>query len=271
VEWYSMKIIFPTLTFMILSCSMFEYNPNDFELEENEQNLTAKNLTVIAGQIPGDTVLLILAGDTQRFYEDTRDFVSKVNSRPRPDFVVISGDISDFGLPAEFKWMNKIYSSLHAPYLTVIGNHDLIGSGRYVYDEMFGPADYSFTYGRYKFIMANTNGREFGFNGSVPDTAFLKEEYTGDNFQKILLCHVSPGDPDFDPALNDAVEKIIRGSNLHVGAFHGHHHGHAVRFPFGPDLPFVSTSSTSQRNYLEVRFFPTDNRTDTFNTRQIYY
>ena len=266
-----MNKLFPFVS-VLFSCSMFEYNPNDFELDEHEKNLTAKNLARIEGQPAGDSVLMIFAGDTQRYYEDTRDFVNAVNKSRHADFVMISGDISDFGLPIEFKWMNEIYSSLRFPYLTAIGNHDLLANGRYVYDEMFGETDYSFIYGRYKFVVCNTNGREYGFNGSVPDLVFLENEFlqSDSDKYKVLICHVAPGNIDFEPALNEDVGQIINQTDNFLGGFHGHNHGFHVRYPFGEDMPFISSSSTSQRNFLEVLFYHSDGR-DTFNVRQIYY
>lgn len=259
---------------LLVSCEMFEYNPNDYELEEWEKGSTAKNLSRLGRQQPGDTVLMILTGDTQRFYDETKALVEKVNSRPPGDFVIICGDISDFGLPAEFRWMQNIYSSLNAPYLTVIGNHDLLANGRQIYLDMFGLLDYSFTYGRYHFVMVNTNGLEYGFNGTVPDTNFLRQQLlnTNDSLQKILVSHVRPVDTDFDPALNAPLGKIISNTVYFVGGFHGHNHVTFVSYPYGLEYPFVTPNAANNGSYLEVRFYRSQgNLKDTFDIKEIFY
>ncbi len=256
------------------SCEMFEYNPNHYELEESEKNLTAQNILKISSKKPGDTLLIVFTGDHQRFYEETEAFVNKVNSRPPGDFVIISGDISDFGMPAEFRWMQNIYSNLNAPYLTVIGNHDHLGNGKQVYLEMFGPLDYSLTYGKYHFVFSNTNGREYSFDGTVPDIGFLRKQIVevDDSLIKILVSHVMPGEIDFDPALTFPLGEVISEAKNFMAGFHGHTHNYQVNFPYGSKYPFVSSSSTSYRIYLEIRFYTDqENLKDTFHVKLINF
>ncbi|MEB0046559.1 MULTISPECIES: phosphodiesterase [unclassified Pseudomonas] len=45
-------------------------------------------------------------------------------SRPRPDIVVISGDLVDFGRPDEYAVLKSQLARLHMPFYLVPGNHD---------------------------------------------------------------------------------------------------------------------------------------------------
>ncbi len=68
-------------------------------------------------------------GDTQRFYDDVEDFVARANQEDF-DFVLMDGDISDFGINDEFSWIYDIMKHLKKPYVSVIGNHDLFRQWR---------------------------------------------------------------------------------------------------------------------------------------------
>lgn len=51
--------------------------------------------------------------------------VAAINAlRPRPDVVVISGDLTDFGRPAEYAHLKRMLDALEMPYLLLPGNHD---------------------------------------------------------------------------------------------------------------------------------------------------
>ena len=51
--------------------------------------------------------------------------VSALNALdPQPDLVTITGDLVDFGQPAEYEHLRAILAPLRAPYLLLPGNHD---------------------------------------------------------------------------------------------------------------------------------------------------
>ena len=85
------------------------------------------------------TIRFIAMGDSQRWYDETVDFVNAVNKRDDIDFVVHGGDFSDFGLTDEFLWQRDIMNGLHVPYVALIGNHDCLGTGAETYKAVFRP------------------------------------------------------------------------------------------------------------------------------------
>ncbi len=43
---------------------------------------------------------------------------------PAPDVVIISGDLTDFGRPAEYHYLRDMLAALRMPYYLMPGNHD---------------------------------------------------------------------------------------------------------------------------------------------------
>src|SRR3546814_1636364 len=51
--------------------------------------------------------------------------VAKLNTlRPRPDAVVITGDLTDFGAAPEYQSLRESLAALAMPYYLAVGNHD---------------------------------------------------------------------------------------------------------------------------------------------------
>ena len=72
--------------------------------------------------------------------------VEKIKQREDVAFVLVLGDITDFGLAAEFEWVCKALSALDVPRFYVIGNHDSISFGKEIFRENFAPYDYAFSF-----------------------------------------------------------------------------------------------------------------------------
>ena len=87
---------------------MIDYHPYDVKIS-GETNINAKNIIKIENNCKGkDTIRFITMGDSQRWYDETVDFVNNVNKRNDIDFVIHGGDLSDFGVTDEFLWQRDI-------------------------------------------------------------------------------------------------------------------------------------------------------------------
>lgn len=237
------------------SCEMLEFSPNDHRAPESQRDLTAKNLArLAAAPLPADdTLRFVFTGDSQRFYDDAEALVKSVNQQPGIQFMVVSGDISDFGLGREMRWVDDQLRQLKVPYLTVIGNHDHVANGRDAYQEIFGPLNYSFTYGDTKFILADTNGREYNFNGRIPDMDWVTPQLRAtDTRRHVVLSHVPPQDVDFDPAVRDAYVKALREDSRLVFEMNGHRHSYSVGEAFGDGVTYINSYAFERRRYVVV-------------------
>lgn len=250
----SVRALLPVAASLLLSsCDLLEFSPNDHRAPDSERDLTAKNLAMLAQRpLPaGDTLRFVFTGDSQRFYDDAEDLVKSVNQQPGIQFMLVAGDISDFGFAREMRWINDDLRKLKVPYLTVVGNHDLVGNGRKAYEAIFGPRNYSFVYGDTKFIFADTNGREYNFDGTAPDMTFVKRELADNSVRRhVIISHVPPQDEDFDPALSQPYVTALREDPRLVFELNGHRHAFSIGEVFGDGVTYINSSSFESRQYV---------------------
>ena len=251
-------IIWIMLFLPLQACDdLFEYSPYVIDFDEHETNLTQKNISLLlANEVP-DTLTIALAGDSHRFYDESEEVVSTINNHYDMDFFIHTGDIADFGIPRQYQWGNDIFSKLNAPYFVVVGNHDLVSNGNDSYLEMFGDYNFTFVYGRYKFIFINTNSREYEFNGKVPDIGWFEKEITpSKDFEKaVVVFHTPPFDNDFDSELEEPFVTALSRYNNVLFATHGHLHSYNFSYPYGADLPFVNTASPEKKDFVILKIF----------------
>lgn len=252
---------FPLLYVLAITtvlCSCIQYSPYEITVSKEEGNLTRKNLDKLNRlNQESDTITFAFIGDTQRFYDESLDFVKAVNKQKDIEFVVISGDLTDFGLDDEFTGIATIFNKLNVPFLTVIGNHDLIYNGQQVYEKMFGPMDYTFYFKGMKFIMLNTNSREFRFNGHVPDVAWLNRQLsdTGSYRNAVVIGHVPPDHSDFDPELELPYAYALSKWGKTLLSMNGHTHHFRVGKLYGDGITYLNAFTIGKKQYTVVQLW----------------
>lgn len=249
------KLILLLAVTLLLSCDRLEYSPNQKFDKTIPENINAKNLARLFSAPGDDTIRFVLSGDSQRAYDDLVPFVTKVNSMKGIDFVILNGDISDFGLLQEFKWVEKIYSGLNSPYIGVIGNHDHASNGVYVFKKIYNEdLDFSFIYKGVKFVCHNTNSREYNFNGTVPDLNYLRKEFEPQSGVKsyMAVAHIPPTSGDFDKNLFEPYGKILTDNGKVHAVLNAHVDKESLKYPYTPSLPVITTNSLYNRHFLIV-------------------
>lgn len=240
----------------IISChDSLEYSPNVTAGRNTPENINAINLAKLQETPGDDTVRFILSGDTQRGYDEAKAFVEMANQLPGLDFVVIAGDISDFGLLKEMEWIAEIYEDLQVPYVAVIGNHDMAAHGETVFRKIFGELNYSFLYNGYKFICLNTNSREVAFNGTIPDLNWLNQQVQPESGVRgyIAISHVSPFSKDFDRNLEANFVAALERSGNCLASLHAHDHNSGQYRPYSNQIPFIVSSAILKREFTLIQ------------------
>lgn len=254
-NWHFNFIVFFILILLNVSCGSIEYSPIQKFDKNTPRNINAKNLERLLAMSQDDTIRFVLSGDSQRAYDDLVPFVKTVNNIKGLDFLVLNGDITDFGLLMEFDRVNKILARLNVPYIGIIGNHDLMANGLEIYKRSYSyELDFSFIYGGVKFICHNTNSREYNFNGKVPNLNWLKKELEpveGVN-AFIAIAHVPPTSNDFDQSLFFEYGKYLTENTKLLALLNAHIDRKSIQYPFNDKLPVISTNSIYNRRFLIV-------------------
>jgi len=85
-----------------------------------------------------------------------RDFYEKIASKVnelRPDIVIVTGDVTDYSDPGQFKTFLDITDRMNAPTVVVPGNHDReFGDA----DRYLGPNRFTFNYGAHFYLGFDT-------------------------------------------------------------------------------------------------------------------
>lgn len=92
-----------------------------------------------------------------RSVEDLRRCIADVNSLGGLDFILIGGDLTDFGADEEISSVKKMLDSLKLRYYVVAGNHDAkwSESGCNTFKEVFGYESFEFECKGWRFIGCN--------------------------------------------------------------------------------------------------------------------
>ncbi|MGV3504348.1 MAG: metallophosphoesterase family protein [Adhaeribacter sp.] len=230
----SWRVVLVLLILLSLeSCEKFEFSPHEVLLRDGEKNLNQHHIGQLQAQglQPGDTIRIALISDTQRYYDETDQVVGHINARSRQKgkrihFVIHGGDITDFGMMDEHRWIHDRMKKLQMPFLTVIGNHDCLGNGKVIYAKMYGPDNFSFTLARNRFVFLNTNYLEYKEN-RPPNLEYMQQALQNresyDN--AFVISHVPPFHEDFDPGKERAYAQLINQYQVKY-SIHGHLHTH---------------------------------------------
>jgi Icc protein len=253
LRWF----IFLFLSLGLHSCEVFEFSPHEVLLrdKDKERNQHYTEQIQALGLQPDDTIRIALISDTQRFYDETEDVVSAINTRSagknqRIHFVIHGGDITDFGLTDEFRWIHDRLKKFKMPYLTVIGNHDCVANGKVIYQKLYGAHDYRITVAGNRFVFLNTNSLEYKTD-VPPNLGYLQEALADvNNYQNaFVVSHVPPFDNDFDKSKEAGFAQLMRQYDVRY-SIHGHQHRHQLRQPYADGKDYLVIGSVENRVYV---------------------
>ncbi|MBF6597870.1 MAG: PQQ-binding-like beta-propeller repeat protein [Fermentimonas sp.] len=127
--------------------------------------------------------------------EDLIRTVEDINTIPEISFVIISGDVTEFGSYEELRIAKDILDNLNVPYYAIPGNHDSnwSESGTNDFLKIFGNETFGFEYNGYKFIGLASGPNMRMSPGQIPRenlTWFFNElEQTSNEIPIIYVNH----------------------------------------------------------------------------------
>ncbi len=243
------------VSLILVGCNGFEFSPNQTFDRLSAKDINATNLKRLGDGAGDDTVKFVLTGDSQRSRDETVELCRVINGIKGIDFVVLDGDITEFGVLKEMLWISRTLQDLNRPYVAVIGNHDEVARGRETFRNMFGELNYSFVYGGVKFICHDSNSREYGFNGQVPDMPWLKEQLkpAAGVSSYIAISHIPVNSPDFDDKLKSDYKASFAATPGFLASLNAHTHSYEVFYPDDSGIPYIVTSAIGEKEFLVIQ------------------
>lgn len=251
------RTFFCIFSLLLTSCELFEAHPYDTRVS-GETDITRRHIQQIEQQLQGKkSFRFAVISDTQRWYDATEDVVNAINARGDVDFVIHTGDQADFGATHEFELQRDILNKLRMPYLTIIGNHDCLGTGKDVYRTIYGDTNFAFTAGNVRFVCLNTNALEYDYSEPVPDFDFITREQqeVPDGIERsVVLMHAAPRSDVFNNNVDDAFQFYIRQLPQLQFCVHGHTHALSVTDIFNDGVLYYQCPCVDKRIYLLFTF-----------------
>lgn len=255
-------IIISMFVLLFCGCDMFEYHPYGGKVK-GETDINANNIAIIEETCKNKaTIRFIMMGDTQRWYDETQDFVKAVNKRDDIDFVIHGGDISDFGFTKEFTWIRDIMNDLKVPYVALIGNHDCLANGKRIYRTIFGEENFSFMAGPTKFVCLDTNALEYDYSNPVPNFDFIEQRFLEkkeNHINTVFVMHARPYSDQFNNNIAPYFQQeITKFPNL-MFCLNAHDHIITADDLFNDGIIYYGCQNILLRNYLLLTLTP-DNK-----------
>lgn len=234
------------LVFSLLTgCGAIQYSP--WQSNAPDYDLTAKHLNRLMKYDTGryEPFAIAVVGDPQAVAGSFKRAVDILNERSDIDFVVIAGDLTDRGLMSEFKMIGDALERLEKPALTIVGNHDGLSNGSKLYQEMFGPLNYSFIYKDVKFVMWNNNAYEWSV-----DMDWLAAEVNS-HHRVVIVAHQPPDDGALSLSQEQRWKEIRQKPNV-VTSIHGH--VHRFNLVKEGDLPIYTVGRVFDGSHGIIKF-----------------
>jgi len=164
--------------------------------------------------------------------EDMRRTVQDINADTSLRFVVITGDVTEFGSDNELLLAKQILDSLNKKWYIIPGNHDggWSESGGNSFRKVFGAETFSFTYNGYLFAATNSGPNMRMGPGQVPRENLVWLDSVLTSMKKPEMPVIYLNHYPQDSSLNnwfEAIDRIKRRNIQLILLGHGHaNHGY---------------------------------------------
>lgn len=165
--------------------------------------------------------------------EDMERTVADINQMTGIAFVVITGDITEFGTDAQIRSAKAILDKLKIPYYIIPGNHDTgwSESGGVSFIRIFGSDRFLFTYHGITFMGCASGPYERMSDGHIPRDAVNWMDSVLKSIpskQPLIFLNHYPLDKNLDNWY-EAIDRLKQHNTLAVLCGHGHSN-HALNF-----------------------------------------
>lgn len=237
----------------LLACQPFDYGPAVIATGGGQQHLNQKSIDRLTAASGGPRLrgkIAVLA-DIHIYYDELAAAVSRLNADTSIDFVVVAGDVTQYGYAGEYRMLSGFLSRLNVPVIVGIGNHDGQAGGTDLYERIYGPTDFAFAWRGYDFIFFDDNARRDP--RSLADWGWLEKALAeaGDSLRVIPICHAPPYSDQLDSSQSRRLVDLY-ARNHAVIVIGAHIHDFHYEEPYGDGVPYLIADDIGDRNYVVV-------------------
>lgn len=163
--------------------------------------------------------------------DDLKQTITDINSNDSLAFVIITGDVTEFGSDVELLRAKELLGHLNKPWHVIPGNHDSkwSESGATGFERIFGSSVFSFIHDRFLFIGTSSGPRMRMGPGQVPREEIVWLDSVLNNPESNTLKIVFVNHYPLDDGLNNWYELTDRLHNRNVQlVLSGHGHANRV-------------------------------------------
>jgi 3',5'-cyclic-AMP phosphodiesterase len=199
-------------------------------------NLNSKAVQRIEKNIgDADNFTFAVMGDSRDNPEKFRNILAAAAAHA-PAFIVHTGDITRFGRADEFAGAVAILRSYPAPVVVIPGNHDLETEKGRFFEQVFGPLDFYFQAGAYRFICINNSDDVLDGNFirlPAGDASAKLAELAAGKMPACIVMHQPPATAAINEHVSvpstEPLAALLRKHKPGIGAILcGHVHGYAA-------------------------------------------
>lgn len=232
----------------LISCSeQFSYSPYDSGVNTNHHNHSEVMMISNTALSESDTFKFALLSDIHDNYDDLSDAIKRLNKHRDLSFIACCGDITNSGLAQQFEWYVDVINRSQHPFISIIGNHDYRSNGSRVYRKVFGPSDFSFEAGNYKFVVFDNVVWEN--DNRSPKYDWLADQLSDSKLPKVVLTHIPPWDNQMTGINNLVFRDVVNPENT-ILCCHGHTHISADTCYNG--IHTIVTEAINDREYYVI-------------------
>lgn len=159
--------------------------------------------------------------------DDLRRTVQDINLDDSLEFVVVTGDITEFGSDTELALARQILDSLNKPWHVIGGNHDSnwSESGANSFRKVFGSETFAFVHGGYQFAATSSGPNMRMSPGQVPRENLVWLDSVLNNMKDPEMPLIYINHYPQDSSLNnwyDAIDKVKKRNIQLMLCGHGH-------------------------------------------------
>lgn len=231
---------------------LFKYSIHEIKGEYSGRNINSVNSSLIEGlykDTDADFTFAVVT-DSHVFYDELERAVDIISATPGISFVIHAGDFSDTGLLFQYEETVSIMEKLPVPYVVVPGNHDLLGNGHKIFNDIFGPTDFSFTCNGAFFIIANNNNWESDIDTENESWDLLSSKM--DLPYRIVVTHIPiKSGSRFSEEAFEEYTQLCKNNNIQL-SLHGHSHKHTYIEDFTPDTSMLVADGILNRTFYLI-------------------